>query len=109
MRDWVPLAILAVAGLPGLAALIALVLSYQAIRATDALAYRLATAHSGHRLAVFIHRGLIGQALPLASGSRPFAFLSADNGSISRLVITGQHWLIRGFDDTAQLDGHRRQ
>ena len=50
---------------------------------------RLAAAHSGHRLAVFTDGGVIGQALALASGSRPFAFLSADNGSISRLVVTG--------------------
>jgi 2,3-bisphosphoglycerate-dependent phosphoglycerate mutase len=68
---------------------------------------RLAAAQSGHRLAVFTHGGVIGQALALASGSRPFAFLSADNGSISRLVVTGQHWIVRGFNDTAHLDGSR--
>src|SRR5262249_16735039 len=34
-RDWVPIATLAVAGLPGLAALVALIFSYQAIKATD--------------------------------------------------------------------------
>jgi probable phosphoglycerate mutase len=68
---------------------------------------RLAAAHAGHRLAVFTDGGVIGQALALASGSRPFAFLSAGNGSISRLVVTGQHWFIRGFNDTAHLDGQR--
>ena len=66
---------------------------------------RLAASHAGHRLGVFTHGGVIGQALALASGSRPFAFLSADNGSISRLVVTGQHWIVRGFNDTAHLDG----
>ena len=66
---------------------------------------RLAAAHAGHRLAVFTHGGVIAQTLALASGSRPFAFLSADNGSISRLVITGRHWIVRGFNDTAHLDG----
>jgi len=30
-----------------------------------------------------------------------------DNGSISRLVVTGQHWIVRGFNDTAHLDGAR--
>jgi 2,3-bisphosphoglycerate-dependent phosphoglycerate mutase len=69
---------------------------------------RLAAAHTGHRVAVFTHGGVIGQALALASGSRPFAFLSADNGSISRLLVTGQRWIVRGFNDTAHLDGHRR-
>jgi 2,3-bisphosphoglycerate-dependent phosphoglycerate mutase len=68
---------------------------------------RLAAAHAGHRLAVFTHGGVIAQTLALASGSRPFAFLSADNGSISRLVITGPHWIVRGFNDTAHLDGSR--
>ncbi len=68
---------------------------------------RLAAAHAGHRLAVFTHGGVIAQTLALASGSRPFAFLSADNGSISRLVITGRHWIVRGFNDTAHLDGSR--
>jgi probable phosphoglycerate mutase len=66
---------------------------------------RLAAAHAGHRLAVFTHGGVIAQTLALASGSRPFAFLSADNASISRLVITGQHWIVRAFNDTAHLDG----
>jgi len=64
---------------------------------------RLAAAHAGHRIAVFCHGGVIGQALAMASGSRPFAFLSADNGSISRLLVTGQRWIVRGFNDTAHL------
>jgi probable phosphoglycerate mutase len=64
---------------------------------------RLAAGHAGHRLAVFTHGGVIGQALALASGSRPFAFLSADNGSISRLVVIEKHWIVRGFNDTAHL------
>jgi probable phosphoglycerate mutase len=68
---------------------------------------RLAAAHAGDRLAVFTHGGVIAQTLALASGSRPFAFLSADNASISRLVITGRHWIVRGFNDTAHLDGSR--
>ena len=55
-------------------------------------------------------------ALPLAqadlaqaSGSRPFAFITADNGSISRLVITPDRWIVRGFNDTAHLDGTGRR
>ena len=68
---------------------------------------RLAAAHAGDRLAVFTHGGVIAQTLALASGSRPFAFLSADNASITRLVITGRHWIVRGFNDTAHLDGSR--
>jgi 2,3-bisphosphoglycerate-dependent phosphoglycerate mutase len=69
---------------------------------------RLAAGHAGRRVAIFTHGGVIGQALALASGSRPFAFLSADNGSISRLVVIERRWIVRGFNDTAHLNGHRR-
>ncbi len=64
---------------------------------------RLADEHPGQRLAVFTHGGVIGQALSLASGSRPFAFLGADNGSISHIVVTGESWIVRCFNDTAHL------
>ncbi|PRX46735.1 putative phosphoglycerate mutase [Prauserella shujinwangii] len=66
---------------------------------------RLAAAHRGHRLAVFTHGGVIGQALALATDSRPFAFIGADNGSISELVIVGETWIVRRFNDTAHLTG----
>lgn len=65
---------------------------------------RIAAAHAGQRVAAFSHGGVIGQALALASGSRPFAFLGAENASISRLVIVGDRWIVRGFNDTAHLD-----
>jgi 2,3-bisphosphoglycerate-dependent phosphoglycerate mutase len=68
---------------------------------------RLAAAHPGERVAAFTHGGVIGQALALASGSRPFAFIGADNASISRLVITSGQWIVRCFNDTAHLDGPR--
>jgi 2,3-bisphosphoglycerate-dependent phosphoglycerate mutase len=65
---------------------------------------RLAIAHPDQRLAVFVHGGVIGQILALASGSRRFAFISADNGSISRLVVEDERWIVCGFNDTAHLD-----
>jgi 2,3-bisphosphoglycerate-dependent phosphoglycerate mutase len=65
---------------------------------------RIAAAHPDQRVAAFTHGGVIGQALALASGSRPFAFLGADNASISELVITGDYWFVRGFNDTAHLE-----
>jgi 2,3-bisphosphoglycerate-dependent phosphoglycerate mutase len=67
---------------------------------------RLAAAHPDQRVAAFTHGGVIGQALALASGSRPFAFIGAENASISRLVITGERWIVRGFNDTGHLDGN---
>jgi probable phosphoglycerate mutase len=47
---------------------------------------------------------VIAQILAQASGSRPFAFLSADNASISRLIVTPERWFIRGFNDVAHLE-----
>ena len=66
---------------------------------------RITAAHPGQRVAAFTHGGIIGEAVALASRSRPFAFLGAENASISRLVITPERWIVRGFNDTAHLDG----
>jgi probable phosphoglycerate mutase len=64
---------------------------------------RIAAAHPGQRVAVFTHGGVIGQVLAMASDSRPFAFNTADNASISRLIITTDRWWVRSFNDTAHL------
>jgi 2,3-bisphosphoglycerate-dependent phosphoglycerate mutase len=66
---------------------------------------RLAAGHRDERVAAFTHAGVIGAALALASRSRPFAFVGAENASISRLVITSDRWIVRGFNDTAHLAG----
>lgn len=66
---------------------------------------RLAGRHPGQRVAVFAHGGVIGQVMALAARSRPFAFITSDNGSISRLVVDGERWIIRGFNDVAHLEG----
>jgi probable phosphoglycerate mutase len=65
---------------------------------------RLAAAHRDETVAVFTHGGVIGQVFAMAGQSRPFAFVGADNASISQLVITPQAWIIRRFNDTAHLD-----
>jgi 2,3-bisphosphoglycerate-dependent phosphoglycerate mutase len=64
---------------------------------------RIAAAHPARRVAVFTHGGIIGTVLALASGSAPFAFVGADNGSISEIVVAGGSWVIRRFNDTAHL------
>lgn len=66
---------------------------------------RIVAAHKGQRVVAVSHGGIIGHALYLASASRPFAFLGAENASISRLVITADRWFVRSFNDTAHLDG----
>jgi 2,3-bisphosphoglycerate-dependent phosphoglycerate mutase len=66
----------------------------------------IAAAHANETVVAVTHGGVIGQALAEASGSRPFAFLGADNASISHLVVMPQVWLIRRFNDTAHLGLH---
>jgi probable phosphoglycerate mutase len=65
---------------------------------------RIHAAHPDSRVAVFTHGGVIGQILSAASGSRPFAFTGADNGSISHVVVTAERWAVRRYNDTAHLD-----
>ena len=64
---------------------------------------RIAAAHQDKRVAVFAHGGVIGAICALATSSRPFAFVAADNASISHLVISGDHWILRRFNDTGHL------
>ncbi|MEV7549989.1 histidine phosphatase family protein [Amycolatopsis sp. NPDC089917] len=65
---------------------------------------RLAAANPDRRIAVFTHGGVIGEVFAQASaaGNR-FAFLGADNGSISHLVVSGDDWMVRRFNDTSHL------
>ena len=66
---------------------------------------RIAGAHAGGRVLVFSHGAAIGELLAQATGSEPFAFVGADNTSISRLVVTDERWVLRGYNDTAHLAG----
>ncbi len=65
---------------------------------------RLAAKHVDRRIVAFTHGGVIGQVVAMASGARPFAFIDADNASITQLVVWGERWLVRRFNDTAHLD-----
>jgi len=65
---------------------------------------RIAAAHPDQRVAAFAHGGTIGQILAQATGSRPFALGGADNASISHLVVMGDQWILRRFNDTSHLD-----
>jgi 2,3-bisphosphoglycerate-dependent phosphoglycerate mutase len=64
---------------------------------------RIAAAHPDEAVVVVSHGGVIGQVLSLATGGRAFAFVGADNASISHLVITGDRWIVRRYNDTAHL------
>lgn len=64
---------------------------------------RMAAAHPDELVAAFVHGGVIGHLLHMATGSRPFAFNGAENGSISHLVVHGERMLVRRFNDATHL------
>jgi probable phosphoglycerate mutase len=64
---------------------------------------RIAAAHPDGRVVVFSHGAAIGALLAEASQAAPLAFVAADNTSISRLVVTPERWLVRGFNETTHL------
>jgi probable phosphoglycerate mutase len=66
---------------------------------------RIVAAHPGGRVIVFSHGAAIGEVLAQATGSEPFAFLGADNASISKIVVTDGRWVLRGYNDTSHLTG----
>jgi probable phosphoglycerate mutase len=73
-------------------------------RVTTALA-RLHDRHPDERLAVFVHGGVIGAAVAHSVGADtgPLSFASVDNGSISHLVVLGEWWHLRTYNDTSHL------
>ena len=66
---------------------------------------RITATHAGGRVVVFSHGAAIGELLAQATGSAPFAFVGPDNASISRIVVSAETWIIRGYNDTAHLVG----
>ncbi|MGE5407226.1 MAG: histidine phosphatase family protein [Syntrophothermus sp.] len=51
-----------------------------------------------------VHGAVIGELCRQATNSRPFAFVHADNCSVSRLVVHGdRRWLLRSFNDVSHL------
>lgn len=65
---------------------------------------RIASNHPNQRVVCFAHGGTIGAVLAVAAKSRPFAFTGSDNAAISSIVVTDQHWLLRGYNDRAHLE-----
>ncbi len=59
----------------------------------------------GSRAVAVVHGGVIGELCRQATASRPFAFVHAENTSLTRLVVLpGGGRLLRSFNDTAHLD-----
>jgi 2,3-bisphosphoglycerate-dependent phosphoglycerate mutase len=58
----------------------------------------------GGSVVAVVHGGIVAEACRQVTGSRPFAFLHAENGSITRLVrIDSGRWELHGFNDIAHL------
>ena len=53
---------------------------------------------------VVTHGGVVAELCRQATGSRPFAFLNADNASITRIVfLPDGRQILRVYNDTAHL------
>jgi probable phosphoglycerate mutase len=71
-------------------------------RVRSAAAAVVGTAGPGSAIVV-THGAFIAELCRQAAGSRPFAFITVDNGSITRLVYAGGRQILRSFNDTAHL------
>jgi probable phosphoglycerate mutase len=59
--------------------------------------------HPDQVVMVVVHGGVIGSVLSQATNSEPFAFVGADNGSISHLIAYQGRLSVRRFNDTSHL------
>lgn len=75
-----------------------------AARVRDAVE-RLAAAHPDQRVVVVCHGGIVGEILRLATNCEPFAFVGADNASISEVVVRSDRWAVRRYNDISHLGG----
>ena len=64
---------------------------------------RIAARHPDETVVVVSHGGVIGQVLAMAARTTGFVFTGSDNAAISHLVVSGDRWIIRRFNDTAHL------
>ncbi|CAA9483912.1 MAG: Phosphoglycerate mutase [uncultured Solirubrobacteraceae bacterium] len=75
-----------------------------AARARAGIEHIVATVGSGVSALAVLHGGIIGELCRQATGGRPFAFIHADNCSISRIVVFADgRWLLRSFNDISHL------
>lgn len=68
---------------------------------------RIGEAHRGERVVVVVHGGVIAAVLAHVTASRNFAFVSADNSSVSEIVRLAppiDRWMLRRFNDVTHLD-----
>lgn len=64
---------------------------------------RIAGTHPDEVVVAYVHGGVIGEVVNLATGSSGFAFTASANASISHVVVDGERWLVQCFNDTSHL------
>ncbi|MGA1074556.1 MAG: histidine phosphatase family protein [Ilumatobacteraceae bacterium] len=64
---------------------------------------RIVAAHPNELVGAVVHGGVIGQIMNIAAGTTGFRFNGADNASIHHVVVDGDRWIIRCFNDTSHL------
>lgn len=75
-----------------------------AARTRAGIEWIVANVPAGASVAAIVHGGVIGDLCRQATGCRPFAFVHADNGSITRLVVLPDgRWSVRSFNETGHL------
>ena len=63
----------------------------------------IAARHPDQTVVVVSHGGTMGEIISIATGARSFAFNGSDNASISQLIVFGDAWILRRYNDTAHL------
>lgn len=64
---------------------------------------RIAVAHPDQVVVAVVHGGVIGEVMNIAAGTTGFRFNGADNASIHHIVVDGDRWIIRCYNDTSHL------
>ena len=63
----------------------------------------IAAKHANELVVAVVHGGVSGEIVNIATGGSGFSFVGADNASISHLVVDGDRWIVRCFNDTSHL------
>ena len=64
---------------------------------------RIAVAHPDELVVAVAHGGVIGQVVNIIAATEGFKFGGVDNASISHIVVDGDEWRLRCFNDTSHL------
>jgi probable phosphoglycerate mutase len=64
----------------------------------------IAAEHVGETAVAFTHGGVVAEACRQATASRPWAFVGAENGGITRLIVHADGtWRLRTYNDVTHL------